>query len=298
MELHGVSTRECALLSFLRRELSLSAGLVKRLKWQNAFLVNGERAHTDRIVHVGDAVTVLLDEAPEGYPAEDLPLSILYEDEWLIALDKIAGQLVHPSACRNDGTLANGLLHHYALTGQRCGVHPVTRLDRDTFGVVLVAKSSHVHAKLCQMLKAGQIEKTYHAAVYSCPQEDAGVIELPIYKLPDGSLLRTVDARGQRAVSEFRVLRRCPGTALLELHPVTGRTHQLRVHCLAEGFPVLGDPQYFTAASRAFSEAAGLFTQQLCAKLLRLRHPMTDEALTLCSKMDVILPEAGSAALS
>lgn len=292
MELHCVCTRECALQSILRRELALSSGLVKRRKWQGAFLVNGEVSHTDRVVRPGDVVTVLLDETPEGYPAEALPLSILYEDEWLIALDKPAGQLVHPSPCRNDGTLANGLLYHFHTSGQHCGVHPVTRLDRDTFGVVLVAKSSHVHAKLCQMLKSGQIEKTYHAAVFGAPVKDEGTIELPIYKLPDGSLLRTVDDRGQRAVSEFRVLQRFSKTSLLELHPVTGRTHQLRVHCLAEGFPILGDPQYFTSASQTFSQAAGLFTQQLCAASLCLRHPMTDETLCLHSEMDVALPEA------
>lgn len=292
MELSCVCARECALLSLLRRELALSSGLVKRLKWQGAFLVNGQPSHTDRIVRPGDTVTVLLDETPEGYPAENLPLSILFEDEWLIALDKPAGQLVHPSACRNDGTLANALLYHYEKTAQRCGVHPVTRLDRDTFGVVLVAKSSHVHAKLCQMLKGGQIEKTYHAAVFSQPKQDTGVIDLPVYKLPDRSLLRTIDARGQRAVSEFRVLERCCETALLLLHPVTGRTHQLRVHCLAEGFPVLGDPQYFTAASQRFSQQAGLFTQQLCAKSLRLRHPMTGAELCLRSNMDVAFAQA------
>lgn len=291
MELSCVAQRECKLLSILRQELSLSSGLVKRLKWQNALLVNGASAHTDHIVRPGDTVTVLLDETVTGFPAEPLPLTILYEDEWLIALDKPAGQLVHPSPQRNTGTLANALLYHYARTNQRCGVHPVTRLDRDTFGVVLAAKSAHVHAKLCSLLRAGQLEKTYHAAVFGAPAQDAGTIELPVYKLGDGSLLRTVDARGQHAVSQYRVLRRFSQTALLQLHPVTGRTHQLRLHCLASGFPVLGDAQYHTAASKAYSDAAGLVTQQLCAVCLRFVHPMTKKPLTVRTSQAVILPE-------
>ncbi len=291
MELSCVAQRQCRLLSLLRQELALSSGLVKRLKWQNALFVNGASAHTDRIVCPGDTVTVLLDETVAGFPAEPLPLQILYEDEWLIALDKPAGQLVHPSPQRNTGTLANALLYHYERTQQRCGVHPVTRLDRDTFGVVLAAKSAHVHAKLCDLLRAGQFEKTYHAAVFGAPACGAGTIELPVYKLGGGSLIRTVDARGQRAVSEYRVLRRFSQTALLQLHPITGRTHQLRLHCLASGFPILGDTQYCSAASKAYSDDAGLFTQQLCAVCLRFPHPMTDQTLTVRSRQAVVLPE-------
>ena len=291
MELRCTAQRECRLLGILRRELQLSSGLIKRLKWQNALFVNGEPARTDRLIVPGDAVTVLLDEQQEGFPAEPLPLSILYEDEWLIALDKPPGQLVHPSPQRNEGTLANALLYHYETTGQRCGIHPVTRLDRDTFGVVLAAKSAYVHAKLCDMLRAGEIGKMYHAAVFGTPEQDSGVIELPVYKLGGGSLLRVVDARGQYAKTEYRVLQRCADTALLALHPITGRTHQLRLHCLASGFPILGDPQYCSSASKAYSDAAGLVSQQLCAVCLRLRHPMTDQLLLLQSRQRVILPE-------
>lgn len=291
MELSCVAQRQCLLLSLLRRELQLSSGLVKRLKWQNALLVNGAPAHTDHTVLPGDTVTVLLDEQPEGFEAEPLPLSIVYEDEWLIALDKPPGQLVHPSPQRNSGTLANALLYHYVKTHQHCGVHPVTRLDRDTFGLVLMAKNSHVHAQLCAMLRAGALKKTYHAAVFGAPEPDAGEIALPVYKPPGGTLLRTVDARGQQAKSEYRVLRRFSKTALLQLHPITGRTHQLRLHCLASGFPVLGDPQYHSSASKAYSDAAGLLTQQLCAVCLRFCHPMTHEPVMLHTKLSVTLPE-------
>ena len=275
---------------FLRREMQLSSSLVGRLKWQNALLVNGVPAHTDHMVQPGDVVSVEILEQAEGFPPQELPLAILYEDDACIALDKPAGMLVHPSPQRNEGTLANGVLYYYEKTAQHCAVHPVTRLDRDTFGVVLLAKNAHVHALLCAMLKARQMEKIYHAAVFGAPTADRGSIDFPVYKIGGGSLLRTVDSRGQSALTEYEVLAQHEQTSLLSLHPVTGRTHQLRLHCMAAGFPILGDPQYRSPASAAFSEAAGIAPQQLCAKQLRFTHPLTGEAVCITSKQTVIFP--------
>lgn len=291
MTLRHTAQREGALLTFLRRELSLSSSLVARLKWQNAFFVAGVPAHTNHPVHIGDEITVVIHEQVEGFPAEALPLSILYEDDYLIALDKPAGMLVHPSPCRNEGTLANGLLFYYEQTGQACAIHPISRLDRDTFGVVLLAKSAYIHEKFRQLHQSGGMEKLYHAAVFGAPPTESGVIELPVYKTGGGSLIRTVDARGQRAVTEFRILRHAAHTALLALRPITGRTHQLRLHCLASGFPILGDPQYQTEASAVFSAAHGIAPQQLCACALSFTHPITGEPLQILSKQDVCLPE-------
>ena len=145
MQLRCTASREGKLESFLRRELSMSSSLVSRLKWQDALLVNGEAVHTNHPVHPGDAVAVRLDETVEGFEPEEMALSVLYEDEALIALDKPAGMLTHPSPSRNEGTLANGLLAYYRASGQKCGIHPVSRLDRDTFGVVLLAVIGIIH---------------------------------------------------------------------------------------------------------------------------------------------------------
>ena len=144
MELRCTAERETRLLSILRRELQLSSTLVRRLKSCGAYTVNGEPAHTDRLVRPGDVVRVCLDEPRPDYPAEDGPLSILYEDEALLAVDKPQGMLVHPAVSRQTGTLANRLLGYYDRTAQACAVHPVSRLDRDTFGVVLLAKNADV----------------------------------------------------------------------------------------------------------------------------------------------------------
>lgn len=295
MELLCTSQRDAKLVSLLRRELALSSGLVKRLKYRGAFTVNGEIVHTDFPVKCGDVVRVQLDEDTPDYPAEDGDLHILFEDEALIAVDKPAGMLVHPSFSRNTGTLANRLLGYYQKTGQPCAVHPVSRLDRDTFGVVLLAKNAHVHANLCEMSKSGAIEKTYRALVYGCPMEKEGVIDAPIARVSETSLLRCIREDGKPARSHYRVLEQSERASLLALHPLTGRTHQLRLHCAYLGCPVLGDPQYGTAASRTFSEAHDLRYQQLCAASLRFCHPLSEKIVEIRSDFAVTLDFLSSA---
>ena len=243
MELSCVMTRRTKLLSALRRELRISDGLVRRLKPLDAFRVNGESAHTNRILEPGDRVSVTIEEAAPDFPAEDGPLSILYEDECLLVLDKPAGILVHPSFSRQTGTLANYLLGYYRRTGQACGVHVLTRLDRDTMGVVVFAKNAWAHWLLMEQLADGRLEKVYEALTVGGPEADEGLIDLPIAKRPNPSLLRFVSPEGKPAQTRFRVLERGE-ICRLELRPLTGRTHQLRVHCAYLGFPILGDPQY------------------------------------------------------
>ena len=282
MILEQTAARQTKLLSLLRREFGLSAGLVKRLKWQNALFVNDVPAHTDCPVQPGDRVRVVLEEQTEGFAPEPMPLSILYEDEALLAVDKPQGMLVHPSFSRQTGTLANRLLGYYDRTGQACAVHPVSRLDRDTFGVVLLAKNAHAHA----LLIAAEKHKTYHAAVRGVPQPSEGVIDAPIARLSPESLLRCVREDGQPARSAYRTLRTEHGVSLLELQPLTGRTHQLRVHCAWLGCPILGDPQYGGA------EPGGP-GQQLCAVSIRFFHPFLKKWLEIRSEQDVSLDFPG-----
>ena len=138
MKLKHIATREGRLSSFLREEMQMSAGLMNRLKWQEKIFVNGKPEHNDFRVKIGDVITVPLDEEEPDYPPQDGPLSILYEDEYILVVDKPAGMLIHPSRSRFDGTLANFVLGYYQKTGQKSAFHPVTRLDRDTFGIVLL----------------------------------------------------------------------------------------------------------------------------------------------------------------
>ena len=284
MELKLTAQRSGRLSSFLKGELKMSTGLMNKLKWGDAIRVNDVPQHTDYAVVPGDVVTVRLDEPIPEYPPQDGPLTILYEDDHLLALDKPAGMLIHPSRSKNEDTLANFVLGYYGKTGQESAFHPVTRLDRDTFGVVLLAKNSHIHSLLQQL----DLQKTYRALVFGGPEGEQGRICAPIARRPLPSLLRYVGPEGKPSTTDYWVLKRDAQTALLALRPVTGRTHQLRLHCCHMGFPILGDPQYFTEESRGFSEKMGLQSQLLCAYSLEFDHPMTGEPLCITTKMDMI----------
>ncbi len=289
MELYLTAAREGRLLSFLRGELALSATLVKRLKQQRAIFVDGEAARVDCLVPRRAEIRVIVEEDHPAYPAEEGPLAVLLEDEAVLAVDKPAGVWVHPTPSRQTGTLANWAAFH--LKDERCGVHVVTRLDRDTFGVVLFAKNAHIHALLSRALQQGRIEKRYLAAVCGAPKPPEGIVDLPIARRPGGSLLREVRPDGQPALTGYHVIANGDGLSLLELRPETGRTHQLRVHCQALGCPILGDRAYGTAASQARSEGLGIQAQQLCAKVLTFPHPLSGERLTISSRQTPIFPK-------
>ena len=287
MELNHIAARAGRLSSFLREEMAMSAGLMNRLKWHEKILVNGKPEHTDFAVQIGDTITVLMDAPAVEYPAEQGDLTILYEDEHILAVDKPAGMLIHPSRSRNSGTLANLVAGYYEKTGQNCAFHPLTRLDRDTFGVVLLAKNSHVN----HLLQAGDLQKTYHAVTVGGPTDETGVIDAPIARKPLPSLLREIRVDGKPSVTEYRVLERQEVLCKLELRPITGRTHQLRLHCAHMGYPILGDPQYTTERSQEVSRQLGMQTQQLCAKKLEFLHPITGKPMQIVSRLDAELAE-------
>lgn len=284
MQLTHIAKRSGRLSSFLREEMEMSAGLMNRLKWQDKLYVNGVPQHTDYPVVPGDVITVPLEEPEPQYPAQEGSLAVLYEDEHILAVDKPAGMLIHPSRSQFTDTLANFVAGYYQKTGQAAAFHPVTRLDRDTFGVVLLGKNSHIHALLSQ----NPLEKTYEALVYGAPAQGEGVIDAPIARRPLPSLLRQVSPEGKPSLTRYRVLSRREKTAVLALTPVTGRTHQLRVHCAYMGFPIVGDPQYGSPESQAFSREMGAASQLLCAKILRFSHPITKAPVEIASTYTIL----------
>ena len=284
MELKCVASREGRLSSFLMGELKMSYSLMNKLKWGDGIRVNGVPQRTNFPVKPGDVITVRMEEEAPEYPAEEGDLAVIYEDDWILAADKPAGKLIHPSRARNTGTFANLVYGYYKKTGQKSAFHPLTRLDRDTFGIVLLAKNAHVHTLLQQC----HVQKTYHALTFGWMEETRGTIDAPIARRPLPSLLRYVSPEGKPSVTRWEILRRGEVGCKLALQPVTGRTHQLRVHCAYMGHPILGDPQYGTEESLAYSRELGLSYQMLCAKKLELQHPITGEELILESEMDVL----------
>ena len=141
----------------------MSSSLMNKLKWGDGIRVNGVPQRTNFPVKPGDLVTVQLEEEEPEYPAQDGPLTVLYEDDYLLAVDKPAGMLIHPSRAKNEGTLANFVFGYYRKNGQKCAFHPMTRLDRDTFGIVLLAKNAHVHTLLQQGVDVGIFRQQHDA---------------------------------------------------------------------------------------------------------------------------------------
>ena len=288
MELKHTARRCGRLSAILREDMAMSYGLMNRLKWDDKLLVNGIPQRTNYPVQTGDVVSAILDEPEPEYPAEDLPVTVLYEDEHILAVDKPAGMLIHPSRSQFSGTLANRVIGYYRRTGQTGAFHPVTRLDRDTYGVVLLGKNSYAHAMLSE-LPEGQLQKVYEAAVFGKMPDRAGVIDAPIARRPLPSLMRYVNQDGKPSQTRYEVLEEREGYTLVRLWPLTGRTHQLRVHCAHVGCPILGDPQYGSEESQALSAKLGLTHQMLCARRLEFAHPITGKQMTLESNMDAVV---------
>lgn len=224
---------------------------------------------------------------------EPIPLVVLYEDEHVIAVDKPAGMVVHAGAGRRSGTLVNALLARYGSLSQSGGeLRPgiVHRLDRLTSGVILVARNDLAHQRLAAQFAAREIEKTYLAVVHREVREDRGLIRSPIGRDPHRRTRMSARVRqGREAATEFRVLRRFPGFTYLEVHPRTGRTHQIRTHLASIGHPVVGDPAY--GAPRRVEGMPPLERYFLHAHRIGFRHPASGEWITIESPLPAELQE-------
>ena len=265
------------LFSILRYRMQLSAGYIKRVKYQTKFFVNGIPVYTDYRVSSGDQISLTLPAETADFPPEPGPLDILFEDEAIIAIHKPAGIIIHPSATRNTGTLANRLLAY--LGGGT--IHPLNRLDRDTTGVAIFAKNGYVKSILTESLHHARIQKTYLAPTFGTLPAEHGVIDLPIDRLSADSLWRTIREDGQPSRTEYHLISAHGPWNLYAFHPLTGRTHQIRLHCMASGAPILGDPVYATPESSFFSDSLGLDTQQLCCTEMTFPHPLTGAAISI-----------------
>jgi len=243
-------------------------------------MVNGEARYMNAVVSPGDEITVRLpDEAPPEYPVEKGNLTVLYEDELFIAVDKPAGILVHPSRSRFSGTLTNFVSGY--LDGM--AVHVVTRLDRDTRGVTLFAKNSYARALMGQI----EMEKIYSGITCGEMKQRSGEIDLPIARVDPASMYRVVREDGQNAVTEYKVVKSLwflgEKLNVVQFRLRTGRTHQIRVHCQAMGWPLLGDPMYCSPETQVLNEELGLAEQELTAKKLTFNHPVTGEKVDILS---------------
>ena len=267
---------------FIARRLSdLTRSRVRRLIDDGLVTVDGRTAEkAGAKLEPGQRVRLRLPPPVEARPQpEPIPLSIVYEDGDLLVVDKPAGLAVHPSPGHAGGTLVNAVLAHCTdLSGiggeRRPGI--VHRLDKDTSGLIIVAKHDAAHLSLARQLKERRVEKTYVALVEGRVQPPEGVIDAPIARDPRHRRRMAVVAGGREARTRYRLLREVDGRSLVEVRPETGRTHQIRVHFSALGHPLVGDPVY------GRRKAASLVGRQfLHATRLAFRHPRTGERLEL-----------------
>jgi 23S rRNA pseudouridine1911/1915/1917 synthase len=269
-----------------------SRAAAQRLIEGDAVLVDGRPRPKNHRIEEGARVTV--DTQPSGSApgAESLPLSyeVVYEDEHLLVVEKPAGVVTHPAPGHSGPTLAEALAD-VAAGGphpERAGI--VHRLDKDTSGLLVVARSDEAHAALAQMMKAREVTREYLALVEGHPDADSGTIDAPLGRdRGNRTVMSTRTDRGRGAVTHFEVVERLPRTALLRVRLETGRTHQIRAHLAAIGHPVVGDPQY---GGRESGRRLRLARQFLHASALMFRHPFTGEPLRCESKPPVELSHA------
>jgi len=269
------------LKNVLRDSLRLSTAQLRRLKAADALSVGGERSRADRVLHTGDELMLLLTEDAPAFPPEEAPLTVLFEDEHLLALDKPRGIILHPTHSRFTGTLANLAWGRIRASGGD-GCHAVNRLDRDTGGAVLFAKN----AWACSRMAGAVEEKLYLAAVCGVPEEPSGSVDFPIRRLSERDMKRVCAPDGQSARTDWTLLASREGLSLLELRLYTGRTHQIRVHCAAMGWPLLGDRLYGTEASLARSAELGQTMQALWCVRMAFRHPADERRIVLSARPD------------
>jgi 23S rRNA pseudouridine1911/1915/1917 synthase len=276
---HTVTAEEAGrtVQEVLTGTLGVSGRMIQRLTRARGIRHNRRPAYLGKKVRAGDVVAARL--APEeaaGVEPVPMELEVVHEDAEVLVVNKPPFLLVHPTSPEHTRTLSHGIVHHYLAQGLRAKVRPVHRLDRDTSGLLLVAKSARAHHQLDLQLREGAVERRYLALVSGVPERDEGVIDAPIGRHRDQPHLRTVRPQaGERAVTRYRVVERYAHAALLDVVLETGRTHQIRVHLAHLGHPVLGDRPY---GGRGLSL---LRRQALHAWRLAFRHPAGGERLEL-----------------
>lgn len=267
---------------FAAQVSGLSRSAVQRLMDQGQVRLNGAPAGKKVLLQPGDQVELLLpDPRPAQALPEQIPLDIVYEDQDVVVVNKPKGMVVHPAAGNEQGTLVNALLAHcgQSLSGVGGETRPgiVHRIDKDTTGLLIVAKNDRAHQALAAQLADHSLYREYEAVVLGDLKQDRGTIDGPIGRSTrDRKKMAVVGRGGRQAVTHYQVLGRYPGYTHIRCRLETGRTHQIRVHMASIGHPIAGDPLYGHKGDRS-----GLASQCLHARRLTFRHPRDGREMTL-----------------
>ena len=266
--------------AFLAGKMEKTRSSVQKLIEEENVRLNGAPAAKNARLREGDRVEAT-EPPPEALDVkpQNIPLDIVYEDQDLLVVNKPKGMVVHPAAGNPDGTLVNALLFHCgdSLSGINGVIRPgiVHRIDKDTSGLLIVAKNDRAHQSLAEQIAVHSFTRIYNAVVYGIVKEEEGTVSAPIGRHPtDRKRMAVLSSGGREAVTHYRVLERFPGFTLVECRLETGRTHQIRVHMAHIGHPVAGDPVY--GPKKCITELQG---QCLHARVIGFIHPATGEYL-------------------
>lgn len=265
--------------AYLAEKTDYSRVTIQRLIDEKKITVNGKNIKASYKVQLDDAIEIEEVEAKEiSLKAQDIPVDVLYEDNDIIVINKPKGMVVHPANGNPDGTLVNAVMAicKDSLSGIGGEIRPgiVHRLDKDTSGVIIVAKNDKAHINLSEQIKNHEVEKTYIAIVRGSIPENEATINMPIGRSTKDRKKMAVTKSGKNAVTHFKVLKRHNNYTLVEVKIETGRTHQIRVHLAEIGFPIIGDTVYSNGKNEW-----GVEGQCLHAKSIRFKHPITNKEM-------------------
>ncbi len=236
--------KEEVLKKVLIEEMGISLRMISELKSRRAVNVNGTLRFNHETVHVGEIITVDLGENRSEYGLEEGVVDVIYEDEDIVAVNKSPFIVVHPTGTHLTGTLLNYMESWFRQNGILEKVRFISRLDRDTSGILLIAKNRYAHHRMSQAHQDMMMQKTYVALIEGKMKRQEGEINAPIGRRENDGIKREVMEDGQTAITKYKVLKEGEKFSLVELTPVTGRTHQLRCHMAYIGYPLIGDSLY------------------------------------------------------
>lgn len=267
------------LKSYLNTYTNLSSRQIRLLIKRKKIYINGKFGYHDTKLKENDLVCIdMSDEIKNQIVPENIEIKILYEDEYLLAVDKPAGIIMHPTTNYDRGTLANGIKYYFNSTNQEYTIRFLNRLDMNTSGVVLVPKTSYTHSKLAKMMEVNKIIKTYIGILEGVPQQKEGVIDNCIDKSEDNNVKREVLEHGKHSITIYRIIKATDNMALAEFIIKTGRTHQIRVHMSHIGCSIIGDVLY--------GQKSDLIDRQaLHALSLEFSHPVSEENIKIISEI-------------
>lgn len=264
--------------NYLKYELKFSTRLIRKIAKENRVLINGKYGRNSYLLKKGDKIEVIIQgEETQDIEAEEMDIDVVYEDSDILIVNKPPNMVVHPTKGHPYGTLSNGVVNYFRKTGQSCIVRLVNRLDRDTSGLVMIAKSQYAHQAMAQKLIDDLIEK-YYLAIVEGKLEGDGTIDKPIGKPHEDSIMREVIETGQRAVTHYSSIRSNGNVSYVQVKLETGRTHQIRVHMKSIGHPIVGDSLYG-------QESDFIARQALHAYKLIFNRIRDDETLEVVAKL-------------